>query len=258
VQCGDVWLNNYFGAIEHVIMEPIQAVIVAEGFSQDSAEGKLTAFFTKHSPEKIKEVRVMSEHLASKETEEEREQFLQQLNEALMEKFGEDLNSIGEEEAALHEWTETVDPASGSKYWFKADGTSTWDDPHASTTEAPATEAQTPTEQVTIEEGEAIPQSPDITSPSQLPQVEFLGNDGTADPLVLRLEKAIMAESAAAADPPSEGAKQTHLKTEARLRRWHQTITDVAKNESEKTLARNLAEAYLARAQGNTGFGNSS
>jgi len=266
---GDEWAESYFGAVEHVVMEPLRGVLTADGFhNTDTAEGKLTAFFIKHNPEKLKEVRVMSQHMKGKKTEEEVEVFLSQLNEALKEKYGEDLNSVTEAEAAEHEWMEATDEESGQKYWFKADGTSTWEDPHAPVPEPEedviihqaVADTPAPAEEPTFVMTNEV-SSPMVTSPSQLPEVTLLGEDGTSDELVLRIEKAMQVERLGADSAPSEGAKQTHLKTEARLRRWHQTITDSAKDESSKTLARNLAESFLARSSGaqslgNTGFGS--
>jgi len=77
----------------------------------------------------------------------------------------------------------------------------------------------------------------------------------SSDELVNRIEAALEVERASIVTVVDKGVKAAHVKTEARLQRWHQQITDDATPDAQKVLARNLAEAFLARASSKSGFG---
>ena len=169
------------------------------------------------------------------------------------------------------------DPTCGETYWFQADGTSTWDDPHAaqaatppSSEAAPAPAPEPEPEPIAVPDvveamvdvavvenlvREETPKSPMTAEelPAMIPLVASSGDDAA---LVGQIETAISKEHAAMESAPNAGVKTTHLKTEARLRRWHTTITSPDKDESSKALARNLAVAFLARVSDATSFGS--
>jgi len=380
-QYGETWTNSYLDAIESVIKVPMLPVLSAEGFihNKGSIEGQLTAFFLRHNPGKIKEVSVMSKHLATKTTDEERERFLQQLNTALNNKYGEDLTSVSAAEAAKHEWMECVQDKQGKKqkYWFTPSGESTWNDPHAAVavtdeellnaagresvvldtgyalaghpkytkfieklTEkgffeghalgtqeynerldqahasftakygadhskevvqvevAPDHQAATAVQmdglhhrrEVVMTEGgdevlvkhhkdEPAPEPAPTHEPAPEPEAAPEPAEGgeskgfwernaipvveepvveaprSSDELVNRIEAALEVERASIVTVVDKGVKAAHVKTEARLQRWHQQITDDATPDAQKVLARNLAEAFLARASSKSGFG---
>ena len=183
-------------------------------------------------------------------------------------------------------WLSAKDPVTGDIYWFQADGTSTWDDPYAT---APAVDVA-PTKEAAVPAGidvgpanagaskeeerapDVVPEMMDAavveaivtetpTSPetvAELPEIKMESYIGDDQSLVSQIEAAIAAEHEAMESAPSAGVKTTHLKTEARLRRWHGTITSQDKDESSKALARNLAEAFLARVKESQSLGGGS